>query len=346
MNTPVLKKRIRIHTLNMDFNHLPKVELHLHLDCSLSFDVVTKIDPTISLDDYRDKFIAPSKCTNLVDFLTRAPQGIRLMQSEDELQLVVRDLFTQLKNDNIIYAEIRFAPLLHVEHGLKTDDVVAIVNEATEKAIDVTGIETRVILCTLRHFSETQSLETVKLVHRFRGTKVVGFDIAADEAGFPIDEHISAFHYAHDHKIPCTAHAGEARGPDSMWETIENFRPLRIGHGVRSLEDPELIQYLKEKSIHLEVCPTCNVQIDIFERYQDHPIDTLYKLDLSVGINTDARTITNINLSEEYEKLHRAFGWTGEHFLRCNLNAIQSSFIPEKLKNSIADQLKIGYKYF
>lgn len=330
----------------MSFTHFPKVELHLHLDCSLSFDVVTQIDPTISFADYRNKFIAPSKCTDLADFLTRAFQGIKLMQAEHELRLVVNDLFKQLQNDNIIYAELRFAPLQHLERGLKAEDVVAIVNEATEKAIGATGIEARIILCTLRHFSEAQSLETIKLVDRFRGTKVAGFDIAADEAGFPIDEHISAFHYAYDYKIPCTAHAGEARGSESMWETIENFRPLRIGHGVRSLEDPELIQYLKEKDIHLEVCPTCNIQIDIFERYEDHPVNKLYESGLSVGISTDTRTITNINLSQEYEKLHRFFGWNKEHFLKCNLNAIRSSFIPERLKSSIASKLKAGYENF
>jgi adenosine deaminase len=328
----------------MNFLHFPKVELHLHLDCSLSFDVVTKINPAITFDDYCDKFIAPSKCTDLADFLKRAPQGVRLMQSEHELQLVVRDLFEQLQRDNIIYAEIRFAPLQHLENGLKPEDVVDIVNEATEMAIKETGIEARIILCTLRHFSEAQSLETVQLLKRFRGTNVAGFDIAADEAGFPIDEHISAFRYAYEHKIPCTAHAGEARGPESVWETLENFQPLRIGHGVRSIEDGELIEYLKEKGIHLEVCPSCNVQIDIYDLYRNHPINRLYELGLSVGINTDGRTITNINLSEEYQKLHRAFGWTGEHFLRCNLNAIRSSFIPEKLKLNLIDQLKTGYE--
>jgi adenosine deaminase len=244
----------------MDISLLPKVELHLHLDCSLSYDVVTKIDPGITIEEYRLNFIAPSKCTDLADFLQRARQGIRLMQSEYELGLVVEDLFAQLMDDNIIYSEIRFAPLQHTQNGLQAEEVVEIVERATSKAIDDTGINARLILCTLRHFSESQSLETVKLVHRFKGSKVVGFDIAADEAGYPIDNHISAFHYANDNKIPCTAHAGEARGPDSVWETVANFRPSRIGHGVRSIEDLLLIEELKQKEIHLEVCPTCNVQ--------------------------------------------------------------------------------------
>jgi adenosine deaminase len=328
----------------MDISLLPKVELHLHLDCSLSYDVVTKIDPGITIEEYRLNFIAPSKCTDLADFLQRARQGIRLMQSEYELGLVVEDLFAQLMDDNIIYSEIRFAPLQHTQNGLQAEEVVEIVERATSKAIDDTGINARLILCTLRHFSESQSLETVKLVHRFKGSKVVGFDIAADEAGYPIDNHISAFHYANDNKIPCTAHAGEARGPDSVWETVANFRPSRIGHGVRSIEDLLLIEELKQKEIHLEVCPTCNVQIDVFDTYENHPINKLYDVGVSLSVNTDARTITNINLTREYEKLQDVFGWTKEHFLRCNLAAISSAFAPRSIKSGLARRLESEYR--
>lgn len=330
----------------MDVSLLPKVELHLHLDCSLSFNVVTKIDAGITPEDYRLNFIAPSKCTDLADFLQRARQGISLMQSEHELGLVVEDLFAQLLDDNIIYAEIRFAPLQHIESGLKAEEVVEIAETATSKAIDEAGIDARLILCTLRHFSETQSLETVKLVHRFKGSKVAGFDIAADEAGYPIDNHISAFHYAYDNKIPCTAHAGEARGPDSVWETLENLRPSRIGHGVRSIEDLLLIEELKQKEIHLEVCPTCNVQIDVFDTYENHPINKLYDLGVSLSVNTDARTITNINLTGEYQKLQDIFGWTKEHFLRCNLAAISSSFAPQSTKLELTRRLESEYQKF
>ncbi len=328
----------------MNFQQLPKIELHLHLDCSLSYDVVHQIDPSVSPADYRKKFIAPAKCNDLADYLTRAPQGFALMQTERQLQLVTRDLFDQLQRDSVIYAEIRFAPLQHLQKGLTPENVVEIVDQASVNAIRETGIEARLILCTLRHFSEAQSLETVKLVERFRGTTVAGFDIAADEAGYPIDAHLAAFRYATDHNIPCTAHAGEARGPESVWETLKNFHPSRIGHGVRSIEDPQLIEHLKTNGIHLEVCPSCNVQIDIFDQFADHPIDTLYRAGLSVGVNTDTRTITNITLTQEYQKLHQTFGWTAAHFLRCNLNAIKAAFIPEKLKKALSRKMRGAFR--
>lgn len=327
----------------MNFPEFPKVELHLHLDCSLSYTVVSEIDPTISEDDYRDKFIAPAKCTDLADFLKRTTHGIDLMQTEAHLKLVVVDLFAQLGRDNVIYAEIRFAPLQHIRNGLSPENVVEIVDEATAGSMQASGIEARLILCTLRHFNEEQSLDTVKLVRRFKGSRVVGFDIAADEAGFPIDAHIAAFRYANENNIPCTAHAGEARGAESVWETLRHFRPLRIGHGVLSIEDPDLLAHLKEHAIHLEVCPSSNIQIDVYDQYRDHPINKLHEAGLSLSVNTDARTLTNISLTQEYQNLHEVFGWTKEHFLRCNLNAIRSAFIPEQRKAGLARQLRTGY---
>ena len=148
----------------MDFHKFPKVERHLHLDCSLSYSAVSKLNPSATHQEYLETFIAPAKCTNLADFLTRAVKGITLMQTKEQLHLVTLDLFEQLQYDNVLYAEIRFAPLLHTENGLTAEDVVAIVEAAIKTACQATGIEARLILCTLRHFSQKQSLETVKLV--------------------------------------------------------------------------------------------------------------------------------------------------------------------------------------
>ena len=326
------------------FQKLPKIELHQHLDCSLSYAVVLKIDPQISAAEYREKFIAPPKCNNLADFLSRAPQGIRLMQTERNLQLVTFDLFEQLRQDNIIYAEIRFAPLLHTELGLTPQRVVEVIEKAVSQAGRETGIEARLILSTLRNYSEQQSLETVQLAKHFQNSRVAGFDIAGDEAGYPIDAHVRAFEYAARHGIPCSAHAGEARGPESVRETLDRFHPARLGHGVRSIEDPDLLVELREKGIHLEVCPTCNIQTDVFDRYEDHPVDRLYREGISLGINTDTRTITNITLTQEYQKLHNVFGWTKEHFLQCNRNALKAAFISESLKSLLLERLESGYR--
>jgi adenosine deaminase len=330
----------------MDWKKLPKVELHLHLDCSLSYDVVSQIDPSITLQDYQTNFIAPAKCLDLKDFLARAPRFYPLMQTEEQLHLETLDLFEQLREDNLIYAEIRFAPLLHTEKGLSARDVVASVEAATAEAVRSTGIEARIILCTLRYFSSEQSLETVKLVEEFGGSYVAAFDIAADKPGDVIDAHLPAFQYARDNGIPYTAHAGETRGIDNVWETVQHFAPSRLGHGVSSIQDPALLEHLRQHNIHLEACPSCNVQTNCYDTYADHPIDRLYRAGISIGVNTDTRTIGNITLSQEYEKLHHTFGWEAEDFYRCNRNALQAAFAPEEVRADLLEQLKDSYQQY
>ena len=329
----------------MEFKSLSKIELHLHLDCSLSFQVVRQLDPGIDYDTYQKEFIAPAKCTDLADYITRATKGVELMQTSEQLRLVTLDLFEQLRQDGVIYAEIRFAPLLHTKGGLSPSGVVQAVHEAVQEGIRRDGLAASLILCTLRHFSEAQSMETVELVHQFRGTSVVAFDIAADEAGFPIDNHIKAFRFAKSHGIPCTAHAGEAKGAQSVWETLENFQPSRIGHGVRSIEDPSLIEFLKQRDIHLEVCPTSNIQVNVFDTLNEHPADRLYKAGVSMSINTDARTISDTTLTREYGLLQGVFDWETNHFLHCNLEAIRHAFLDEETKARLTKKILSDYNF-
>jgi adenosine deaminase len=318
---------------------LPKIELHVHLDCCLSFDVVSRLKPGISREEYTIDFLGRPKYKNLADFLKIIDHSLQLMQTRESLGLVTEDLFQQFKKDNVIYAEIRFAPLLHLQQGLSPADVVRTVEESVSRCVKETGIEARIILCTLRHYSREQSMTTVKLVEQFSGTRVAALDLSADEAGFPIDAHTAAFHYAREKGIYCTAHAGEAKGPESIWDTLEYFKPSRIGHGVRSIEDPLLLDELIRKRIHLEVCPSCNVQIDVFKTYADHPINRLFNRGISVGINTDGRTVTNISLSDEYERLKQTFGWGLEHFRTCNQNALQAAFLPGEIKAALQEKL-------
>lgn len=328
----------------MNISALPKIELHLHLDCSLSFDIVKKLDPGITSSEYQKKFIAPDKCRDLADYISRSQEEIELMQTEHALKMSVADLFNQLKSDNVIYAELRFAPLEHTRRGLSATRVAEVVDEAVGEQSRTTGIEAGVIFCTLRHYSEEQSMQTVKLVEHFQGTNIVGFDIAADEAGYSIDNHISAFEYAAARDLHCTAHAGEACGPESVWETLRNFKPSRIGHGVRSIEDQKLMEFIKEQGIHLEVCPTSNIQTDVFDSISDHTVDRLFRSGVSLSINTDGRTISNVTLNEEYRLLADVFEWEKEEFLKCNLEAIDNAFTSEKVKKILRQKVKKGFE--
>jgi adenosine deaminase len=326
-----------------NYHQLPKVELHVHLDCCLSYQAIRQLDSSVTPESYRQDFVAPAKCTSLAHYLETTRNSVALLQNEEALRLSVADLFGQFTQDRVIYAEIRFAPLLHTRQGLKPERIVQVVEEETAKQSLQTGIEVQVLLCTLRHFSEEQSLQTVKLVEAFQGSRVVALDIAGDEAGFPIDAHVPAFRYAIEQGIPRIAHAGEARGADSVWEILQHFQPMRIGHGVRSLEDEKLVEHLRQTQMHLEVCPKCNVQTDIVPTYPDHPIDRLYQAGLSLGVNTDTRTVTDVTLNQEYEQVAKVFGWDAGHFLACNLNALQASFAPPDVKERLMNQLRAAY---
>lgn len=327
----------------MTYTTWPKIELHVHLDCSLSYEVVHQLNPVVTLEQYRASFIAPGKCTDLNDYIARASSAIDLMQTREALRWVTLDLLRQFQADHVIYAEIRFAPLLHITQGLSAQEVVQTVNDAVVEGMAETGVQANIILCTLRHFSEFQSMQTVKLVEANLGTRVVGFDIASDEAGFPIDAHVKAFAYARAAGLHVTAHAGEAKGPESVWETLEHFQPARIGHGVRSAEDPALLAFLQEQGIHLEVCPTSNVQTNVVDRIADHPADVIYKSGVSMSVNTDGRTISDTTLVKEYALLEQVFDWEKAHFLKCNLEAINHAFTTDGQKAELRERVLKGF---
>ena len=322
------------------FKDIPKIELHLHLDCSLSYDVVKKIDPTIDLNQYESLFQAGESCSSLKDYIKCADRAIELMQTKENLEFIVEDLFNQLQEDNVIYVEIRFAPLLHCEGELNAEKVVEIISKSASIQSKKHNIDYGIILCTLRHYTEEDSLKTVKLVNEFSKKGVVGFDIAADEAGYPIDNHIKAFTYAKNNNLNITAHAGEAKGSESIWETINEFHAKRIGHGVRCLEDKKLVQFLSENNYHLEICLTSNIKTNTFNSFIDHPINKIYDSSISLSLNTDGRAISNTTLSKEYAIAHNELNWNIEKIIQSNLNAIEHSFTSNEIKEKLRNLLK------
>jgi len=325
------------------FKNLPKIELHIHLDCSLSYETVKRLRPDTTIDDFNNNFKASKSCSSLKQYIKCADNAISLMQSKESLELVMEDFFNQLIEDNVIYCEIRFAPLLHTEEGLNSREVLNIICNSMNILSKESGVVTGLILCTLRHYSKEQSMETVKLAEEFKGKGVLGFDIAADEAGYPLDNHIDAFKYAIQNDINCTAHAGEAKGPESIWETIDKLKVKRIGHGVKCIKDPKLVKVLSENNYHLEVCVSSNIKTKTFNKIEDHPISQINKSSISMSINTDGRTISDTDLTNEYELISKKFGWSIEEFKKCNLEAIKHAFISDEIKTLLTHKINKEY---
>src|SRR6266498_2982239 len=276
-----------------------KIELHLHLDCAASYGAVAALAPGTTFAEYRRDFVGPPKSASLADLLTRPRRIVALMQDRRGLRVITEDLFDQLARDGVVYAELRFAPFQHTQEGMRAEEVV----------------------------------------EEFQGGLVAALDIAGDEAGYPLDAHEPAFRYAIERDLPRTAHAGESSGAASVWETLRRLGPARIGHGVRSIEDPALVAHLRERGTHLEVCPSSNVLTSMVDTYRDHPVDRLYRAGVRLGISTDVRTMIDTTLTGEYERLRSSFGWGQDDFRRCNAAALDAAFAPQAVKRRVADRL-------
>jgi adenosine deaminase len=337
---------IRVMDLTVDdravLAALPKVELHLHLDVSISHRVAARLVTGLSPEAYAERLRGPGRYDTLAAFLANTRTQVELLQTPAALELLTEDLISGLAVEGVVHAEIRFAPLLHTEQGMAPEDAVEAVLEAVHAATAGAEIGIGVILCTLRHFTAEESIRTARLAARFHGQGVVGFDLAGDEAGFPLATHLPAFSIADDAGVPFTVHAGEGAGTDSVREVLDTLAPPRIGHGVRSIEDPALVERLAAAGTHLEVCPTCNVQLGVFPSLGAHSIDALYRQGVSLGISTDNRTTTPTTLLDEYTAVATTFGWQPADFTAVNEMAAAVIFAPDDDRKGLVDRIRSG----
>ena len=319
----------------MNLKNIPKVELHLHLDGSVRLDTASKLTGK-SIEEVRSLMIAKEKCHDLNEYLTKFNLANEIMQSQENLIRIAKELVEDLKNDNVIYAEVRFAPLLHTKKGLTGEKVI----EAVLLGLKDEDLKVNLILCMMRQFSFEDNLKTIELASKYLDKGVVAIDLAGAEALYPTASFEKLFQIAKDKNIPFTIHAGEADGKDSILSAI-NFKTKRIGHGVRCIEDKETLDMINKNNITLEVCPTSNIQTDIFENYDDHPIRKLYDMNILVTINVDNMTVSNIDLTQEYEKLVKNFNFTLKDFKKMNINAINASFLKEELKEKYREIINL-----
>ena len=310
----------------MNLKLLPKVELHLHLDGSIRLKTASELSNK-SIDEVKNLMIAKAKCLNLNESLTKFDLANEIMQTKDNLIRVSKELVEDLKKDHVIYAEVRFAPLLHTKKGLSEEMVV----EAVLQGLKDSDLKVNLILCMMRHFSFEDNLKTIDLAIKYLDKGVVAIDLAGAEAIYPTSKFEKLFQIAKEKNVPFTIHAGEADGKDSILEAIK-FGTKRIGHGVRCIEDNETLNIIKKNNITLEVCPTSNIQTNIFDKYYNHPIKKLYDSNILVTVNVDNMTVSNISLTQEYERLVKSFNFILEDFKIMNINAVNAAFLTDKDK--------------
>lgn len=314
----------------MNLLNFPKVELHVHLDGSVRPNTVSDI---LNLDKKKieKEMKVDNSCKDLNEYLTKFDLPLKILQTKENLIRVSEELAIDLKNDGVIYAEVRFAPILHTNDDLSCEEVI----ESVIEGISCVDIKINLIICLMRNVSDNDNYKVIEAGLKYINNRVVGFDLAGAEAIYKTSKFEELFKYINKYNIPYTIHAGEADGVSSIKSAIA-FGTKRIGHGVRIMEDNSMIKYAKEYNITFEVCPTSNIDTKIFKEYKDHAIKKMYDNNLNITINTDNRTVSNITLTEEYEKLINTFNFNLEDLKIMNINAINASFInvieKEKLK--------------
>ena len=318
---------------------MPKVELHTHIDCSLSHETVARLGVDLTPEEYRQNFVAPERCKDLTEYLACIDPALKILQTKKALEFAIDGLIAAQAAENVLYAELRFAPHLHLERGLGLDDVMETVLQAIRISGSRYNVECGLILCTLRHFTEQQSLEVADLTLRFADQGVVALDLAGDEANYPIAPNIAAFKQVREAGGNVIAHAGEASGADSVLETLDLLQAKRIGHGVRSVEDMALVERIVAEGLHLEICPSCNIQTGIFSDITRHSLPRLLDSGVNISLNTDGRATNGASLSSEYQLVSDAFGWSDHIILDLNRNALNASFASDRVKSSVNSQI-------
>jgi len=307
-------------SLSLDLiKRLPKTDLHCHLDGSLRLDTVLDLArqqgvklPTFDRVGLFDMLYAGEHVASLDDYLRAFDITLSVMQREDALERIAYELAEDAHRENVRYLEVRYCPLLHVRDGLRPAQVVEAVLRGLRTAKRELGIRYGVILCAIRSQPQDQSLRIAELCVAFKNRGVVAFDLAGSEINNPAKVHRAAFQLVIDNNINCTAHAGESFGPDSVHQAIHKCGAHRIGHGTRLVESGDLLNFVNDHRIPLEVCPSSNVQTRAASSWEAHPVDFYVDYGLRITINTDNRLMSDTTVSKELHLCHRHFGWSLE----------------------------------
>ena len=345
-----------------EIRRVPKALLHDHLDGGLRPATVIELAgavghqlPSTDATELGRWFVQAASSGSLERYLETFAHTVAVLQTAPALHRVAAECALDLAADGVVYAEVRYAPELHLEQGLTLPEVVEAVQAgfadgAAQAAAAGTPIRMATLLTAMRHAA--RSSEIAVLAVGYRDVGVVGFDIAGAEAGYPPTRHLDAFEYLQRENFHFTIHAGEAFGLPSIWQAIQWCGADRLGHGVRIIDDIDpvshdlgrLASYVRDKRIPLELCPSSNVQTGAAPSIAEHPIGLLRDLRFRVTVNTDNRLMSGTSMSREMALLVEAFGYGWAELQWLTINALKSAFIPfdERLA-LINDVIKPAY---
>jgi len=314
---------------------LPKTDLHVHLDGSLRLETIIDLAQKqgIELPATDPKGLAKAMhmgeiCHDLNDYLKAFEVTLAVLQDENALYRAAYELAEDAAHENVKLMEVRYAPSLHTRKGLPMTRIVEAVITGLNDARRDHGIVCNVIICGIRHIAPEQSVRLAELAVAYKNKGVVGFDLAGAEYDYPAKKFSAAFALVHKNNVNSTCHAGEAYGPESIHQAIHVCGVHRIGHGTRLREDGDLLNYVNDHRIPLEVCLTSNVQTRAVDDFKNHPLKFYFDFGIRVTINTDNRLITDTTVTTELERAVETFDLDIWQVRQLVLNGFKSAFLP------------------
>ncbi len=304
-------------------------DLHLHLDGSVSAMTLRRISKETGQplpEDYENRLHYDAKIGTLADYLKCFDLPLSFMQSPENVRFCVMALLEDLYKSSVNYAEIRFAPQLHLNNGSFTQsEIVSAATEGLEYG-SLMGVEAKLILCMMRGGSDKANEETVDAALEFLGKGVCALDLAGNEAAYPVELYTDFFNYAKKNSIPFTIHAGEAAGPESIENALKRGAS-RIGHGIAARHDKELMKYLAKHQIPLELCPTSNIQTGCVKDFEsEYPLVTFLEEGICATINTDNMIVSDTDINKEFALIKRLPGMKNEYFKVLKDNSVRARF--------------------
>ena len=329
--------------IDYDLLHsLPKADLHCHLDGSLRIETLIDLAkqqhvtmPSENPEELKKILSSPNHPRSLNEYLNAFDITLSVLQQEDALKRTAYELAEDAAQENIRYIEVRFSPVLHSQNGLSLPRIMEAVLHGLKDAERSFNIRTGVIVCGMRNINPETSLMLAELAVAYKGAGVVGFDLAGQEESYPAKKHLQAFYLIRNNHINCTAHAGEAFGPESIRQAVHYLNAHRIGHGTRLHEDGDLMNYINDHRIPLELCLTSNIDVGTVPDYKSHPLRFYYEFGIRVTINTDNRLISNTTLTREYALAMEHLGLSLIDIKHIIVHGFKSAFLPIREKREL-----------
>ena len=325
---------------------LPKTDLHCHLDGSLRLTTILELaaEQGVKLPAETPEGLAAAihqgqVCRSLEDYLVAFDVTLAVLQTEQALQRVAYELAIDCAAENVRYLEVRYSPVLHTREGLKPTAIVDAVLDGLRRAKRETGIRSHVIICGIRHMDPATSVRLAELAVAYKGKGVVGFDLAGAEEGNPPRAHREALQLILDNNVNLTIHAGEAFGPESIAQAVHVCGAHRIGHGVRLRENGDLLNYVNDHRIPLEMCISSNVQTGSVTGLKAHPLKFYFDFGLRVTVSTDNRLITDTTCTRELLLAHQELGFTLDDLCTLTVQGFKSAFLPFREKADVLAQV-------